>query len=238
MPSQHAFAAVTPLPTNTGEILVTGGLDGSGMPTALAAVYSPAQKKFIAPAPPGGTSLFRGQMLAPRVGHVAVAAGLNDVVIIYGGNNGSSTISKPEVFVPAAGVVGAFLDTQVTGSGSMLMATQYAQALAVGERNIIVVGGEASGTPLANVVELQAIDSASSGGAQPFHLNAVALAPAAPARARASLARNVDGSLLLVGGGVGGAAAARIPTDASTTTAAQLMVPCSDACKLAVTLSP
>ncbi len=243
MPSPHTFAVLTPLPTNTGELLITGGLDATGAPTALATVYHPADETFVTPMAPNGTNLYRSQMSDARVGHIAVAAGLNDVIIIYGGFNGTTAIAKPEVFVPAAGVAGAFLDASTTGALN-LPPTENAEALEAGLRNVVVVGGETSGTPLSTVLELQAIDPASTGGAQPFLLNATQLSASAPARARAALARLVDGTLLLVGGGVASSATQpRAPIDPTTAIDAQLFVPCfsspsNESCLSEVTLSP
>ena len=232
MPSAHAFAQLTPVPNATGEILITGGRDAAGMVTALAAVYDPAKRLFVTPAPPpGGSTLFRGPMATPRIGHVAVALGLNHVIFLYGGNDGTGATTRPEVFVPTAGAAGAFLDV-MTPSGTLQPAENMsAVTLGLGTDSALLVGGESSGSVLSTVYRVTAIDAPTTNGTKAFQLAISTPSDAAavdPPRSQGAAVRLQDGTVLYVGGREGTA----------PSTASQLFVPCFDACLSAVTLSP
>jgi hypothetical protein len=231
MPSPHAFAQLTPIPNATGEILITGGRDATGAVTDLAAVYDPTRKLFVAPAPPPGSLRFSGHMASPRVGHVAVALGLNNVVFIYGGDNGSGAVALPEVFVPTAGSAGAFLDVVKPSGALQPAANMSAVTLGLGTDSALLFGGESGGSVLPTVYRVTAIDSPTTNGMQPFALAISTPSDAAavdPPRSQGAAVRLQDGTVLYVGGREGSAPSA----------ASQLFVPCFDACLQAVTLSP
>lgn len=234
MPSAHAFAAATSLQNNTGEILVTGGYDDTNQPTAAATIYDPSTAKFVTPTAAPGSSVTRTQMKTPRVGHVAVSIGLNQVVLIYGGNDGTKTVAAPEVFVPNAGATGAFVDVQASGAATATPA-EHLSAVAVGGSSVLLIGGENNGGALSQLLRVQALDMPSASPTGPFGVSITVpsvMATAQPARARAAVVRLVDGSVLYVGGGIG---QPRVPTDATTATAAQIFVPCWEQCVANVT---
>ena len=222
LPSPRAFAVATDLHDAAGEILITGGVDGSGARDD-ALVYEPKTRSLASPAP--GGAQFRATMLSRRVGHTATLLGDGHVLVV-GGSDGTTTVSAPEVFDP---VRLGFLSVDAQ-STSAIEPRQNHQAVALDDGSLLVFAGESAGAAtLALVPRVERLTPAAGApaigtGTMPFPLVVTAVSDALPhATAVATSATLADRSILYVAGAVPAAA-----PDAS----AALFVPCYGACQM------
>ncbi|HEY0839650.1 MAG TPA: kelch repeat-containing protein, partial [Vulgatibacter sp.] len=89
MPRAHGQAALL----RDGRVLIVGGIDGSGNPTASAIVYDPAKNAWAA----------AGSMQNPRRGHSATLLGARadgPVIVVGGVDEAGTVVAAVEVFDP------------------------------------------------------------------------------------------------------------------------------------------
>jgi serine/threonine protein kinase len=129
----RTFATATLLPT--GQVLVAGGVDGTGLQSATAELYDPTTRAWTA----------TGSMISPRYGHTATLLRDGEVLIAGGG------IAAGELFDPGRRLWTA------AGSASTVRSSHTATML--GNGVVLVLGGhDGSNVPLA-AAEIFAPDS-------------------------------------------------------------------------------
>jgi len=210
LPSPRAFAVATVL--RDGNVLVTGGSDANG-PRDDALLYLTGAHAFTALSPSGA----RATMQSPRVAHSAALL-RSGGVLLFGGNDGHSSVAAAELWSPDAG---GFVDAPIFD----LAPRERAATAVLADGTVIFAGGESSPQPMATpspVLDSIVFQPSPTGltGTLGDDFGAT------PARAEATATALPDGSLLYVGGAVG---------DPRTLAGgAQLFVPCFASC-LAIT---
>ena len=136
LPGGLAVAGASATLLTDGEVLVAGGLTGSGGTTSTTAdseLYVPASNSWISA--PSMTLGVAGAVSARLPdGEVLVAGGINQPA---GGS--PSVTSTSELYDPSLGPEGAW-----SATSSMLTATAYAASTPLADREVLVAGGETS----------------------------------------------------------------------------------------------
>ncbi len=123
-------ATATRLPDGT--VLVAGGLDGTGKPTATAEVYDPATNRWTAV----------GSMAAARWGHTATLLPNGKVLVAGGEDAGSFSLASAELYDPAT--------RNWSAAASMATARTAEPATLLGNGKVLVVAGRGNSGILAS----------------------------------------------------------------------------------------
>lgn len=130
-----------------GRVLVVGGIDGSGKPTATAVVYDPAKNAWSA----------AGSMEHPRRGHTATllgGRGDGPVVVVGGVDESGTIVESVELFDPATNAFGPMRDPS---GKNVFLARAYHAAANVGSTlaAVQVIGGiDGAGEVLSTIYTL------------------------------------------------------------------------------------
>jgi hypothetical protein len=117
-----------------GRVLITGGFDSSGTPTATAEIYNPATGTFSSTTGPMGTA---------RGAHRVNTVGDGKILITGGFSTGGVALASAELFDPATGTF-----SPTTGSLGQARARHSATVLPTGE--VLIAGGNSGSGVLAS----------------------------------------------------------------------------------------
>jgi MBG domain/MBG domain (YGX type)/Abnormal spindle-like microcephaly-assoc'd, ASPM-SPD-2-Hydin/Bacterial Ig-like domain (group 2)/Galactose oxidase, central domain len=135
--SAHAYHTATTL--NDGTVLIAGGVDGTGKPTAVAEIYNPATKVFTAV----------NVMNTARYRHTATVLS-NGMVLIAGGEDANGApLASAELYDPASQTF-----TPISTPGGSLSVARYAHTATMLNTGKILFAGGYGATGELNSAEL------------------------------------------------------------------------------------
>jgi hypothetical protein len=138
MNSAHAYYTATLL--GDGTVLIAGGMDGLGLPTASAELYNPTTKTFTALV---GLNTSRDQ-------HTATLLNNGTVLIVGGFEAYVGPLTSAEIYDNSTKIC-----TALTSPGSSLNDARYGlTATLLNNRQVLIVGGFALGSGEINTAEL------------------------------------------------------------------------------------
>jgi hypothetical protein len=108
---------------NNGKVLIAGGLDNTGSPSATAEIYDPANQTFTA----------TGNLIHARAHATATLLNDGTILIVGGGDYGAFSASA-EIYNPATG---SFAST-----GSLSAARGHHSAILLNNGKVLIVGGQ------------------------------------------------------------------------------------------------
>jgi hypothetical protein len=118
-----------------GRVLITGGIDSDGNPTATAEIYDPVADTFDYTA---------GTMTAPRASHRVNTVGDGKILITGGFGIGGAPVATAELFDPATGTFSS------VGVGSLTQARARHSATQLPTGEILIAGGNSGSGVLAS----------------------------------------------------------------------------------------